>query len=147
MGLYATVPQNTYGYDDKISRYDKVNKAYSQVAAAVDYFSPSLYNYKTTDSLLWKKSAVYSIGACKKYNYPAKKILPYLTPEISINKTTSLLTYSEMMFRLQTLYDLGADGCLIWTSSGTRDNKGNKIYIDENEGWLKAVKDFIARHS
>ncbi|MEO6521541.1 MAG: hypothetical protein ABIN91_07685 [Mucilaginibacter sp.] len=147
IGLYATVPQNTYGYDDKISRYDKWNQAYAGVAAAVDYFSPSLYNYKNTNGEDWKKAAAYSIDACRKYGYPNKKIIPYVTPEVSNKGVTTLLNYDEMLFRLQTLYDLGADGCLIWTSSGTRDANGKKIYIDENSGWFKAVKDFATIHS
>jgi len=149
IGLYATVPQNTYGYDDKISRYDKWNKAYASVAAAVDYFSPSLYNYKNTDGNDWKKAAAYSIDACRKYGYLSKKIIPYITPEVTSKEKglTTLLTYDEMMFRLQTLYELGANGCLIWTSSSTRDANGKKLYIDENEGWFKAVKDFAIAHS
>lgn len=146
VGLYATVPQNTYGYDDEISRYDKFNKSYASVAAVVDYFSPSLYNYKNTDNTEWKKAATYSIEACKKYGYPAKKIVPYVTPEVIINGTKTMLSYDEMMFRLQTLYELGADGCLIWTSSSTRDANGKRIYVDENAGWLKAVRDFIVSH-
>jgi hypothetical protein len=149
IGLYATVPQNTYGYDDKISRYDKWNKAYAGVAAVVDYFSPSLYNYKNTDGNDWRKAAAYSIDACRQYGYPNKKIIPYITPEISNKEKggTAMLTYDEMLFRLQTLYELGADGCLIWTSSGTRDTNGKKPYINENEGWFKAVKDFADAHS
>jgi hypothetical protein len=149
VGLYATVPQNTYGYNDKISRYDQWNKAYSAVAAAVDYFSPSLYNYNNTDSVEWKKAAAYNIAACRKYGYPDKKILPYITPEVTHKEKglTTMLTFKEMLFRLQTLYDLGADGCLIWTSSGTRDANGKKLYINENEGWFKAVKDFAVAHT
>lgn len=146
LGLYATVPQNTYAYDANISRYDKVNKAYASVAAAVDYFSPSFYNYSGTDTVAWNKAAVYNMEACKKYNFPDKPILPYLTPEININGVKTMLTYDEMMNHLQTIYRLGASGCLIWTSSGMRDANGNKIYIDINSGWLKAVRDFMATH-
>jgi hypothetical protein len=149
VGLYATVPQNTYGYDEKISQYNKLNKAYAGVAAAVDYFSPSLYNYNSTGDVEWKKAAAYNIDACRKYGYTNKKILPYITPEVTNKEKglTTMLTYDKMLFRLQTLYDLGADGCLIWTSSSTRDANGKKLYIDENEGWFKAVKDFAAAHS
>lgn len=147
IGLYATVPQNTYGYEENISRYDKWNKAYAAVAAEVDVFSPSLYNYKNTNNEEWKKAAIYNIDACRKYGYPDKKILPYVTPEVTNKGVTTFLTYDEMMFRLQVLYDLGADGCLLWTSSGARDANGKKVYIDENEGWFKAVKDFALAHS
>lgn len=147
VGLYATVPQDTYGYPKDTAFYNRLNKAYSSVAAAVDYFSPSLYNYKTTDNQEWKKGVVFNLEACKKYGYPDKKILPYITPEVNVNNERRMLDYSEMMYRLQTLYDLGADGCLIWGSSGMRDAAGNRIIVNENEGWLKAVKDFLKQHS
>lgn len=145
IGLYATVPQNTYAYSENISRFDKVNKAYSKVAASVDYFSPSLYNYDI-DTVNWNKAATYNINACKKYNFPDKPILPYITPELNLKGVKRMLTYDEMMDHLQTLYRLGAKGVLLWTSSGKRDEQGEKIYVDVNNGWAKAVKDFIATH-
>jgi hypothetical protein len=143
VGLYATVPQNTYAYAPNISRYDKVNKAYAKVAAAVDYYSPSLYNYDI-DTVAWNKSAVYNMLACKKYGFTDKPIMPYITPEVNLKGEKRMLTYDEMMNHLQTLYSLGASGVLIWTSSGTRDAQGNRLYIDANSGWLKAVRDFMA---
>lgn len=146
IGLYATVPQNTYAYSENISRYDKINRAYSAVAAAVDYFSPSLYNYDA-DTVNWNKAAKYNMAACKKYGFPDKLMLPYITPEVNLKGVKRMLTYDEMMNHLQTLYNLGASGVLIWTSSATRDADGNKIYIDVNSGWLKAVRDFMASHS
>ncbi|MVN20467.1 hypothetical protein [Mucilaginibacter arboris] len=145
IGLYATVPPNTYAYSENISRFDKVNKAYSAVAASVDYFSPSLYNYDT-DTVNWNKAAIYNINACKKYNFPGKPILPYITPEVNHKGVKRMLTYDEMMGHLQMLYSLGAKGVLLWTSSGMRDEQGQKIYVDINTGWAKAVKDFIANH-
>lgn len=146
VGLYATVPQDTYGYPKDTSFYNRLNKAYAKVAAAVDYFSPSLYNYKTADSVEWKKGVIFNIAACRKYGYPYKKIIPYITPEIKIGGYTRLLNYDEMLYRLQTLYDQRADGCLIWGSSQTRDAQGHRFTADENDGWLKAVKDFIKQH-
>jgi len=143
VGLYATVPQDTYGYPKD---YSRLNKAYSKVAAVVDYFSPSLYNYKTADTAEWKKGAAFNIEACKKYGYPYKKIIPYITPEIKVDGHARLLNYDEMLYRLKTLYEQGADGCLLWGSSGARDDQGNRVVVDENDGWLKAVKDFIKQH-
>ncbi len=64
LGLYAAVPQNTYGYSPTIQSYDKFNKGYSGVAAKVDYFSPSLYNYNGVDSVAWKNMAAYNVQAC-----------------------------------------------------------------------------------
>jgi hypothetical protein len=146
LGLYATVPQNTYGYTSTIHNYDKYNKAYSSVAAKVDYFGPSLYNYNGVDSVAWKSAAAYNVSACTLYGFTSKRILPYITPEVTVNGVTTELSYNDMMLRLQYLYSLGANGCLVWTSSATRDASGNKIYVDVTTGWAKALVDFATSH-
>jgi hypothetical protein len=147
VGLYSSVPLNTYGYTSNIhAAYDKYNKGFASVASEVNYFSPSLYNYNGVDSVAWKNAAAYNVQACRLYGFTLKKIIPYITPEVTVNGVTTLLSYNDMMLRLQTLYNLGADGCIVWTSSGTRDASGNKIYVDVNSGWTKALKDFTAAH-
>ncbi|WP_345954264.1 hypothetical protein [Mucilaginibacter sp. PAMB04168] len=146
LGFYATVPQDTYGFPKDQQLYERLNKAYRPVAAVVDYYSPSLYNYKGVDSLDWYKAAVFNLEACHKYSFSGKQILPYITPEVWNGDQTTFLTYEQMWYRLKVLYDLGADGCLLWTSSKTRNPDGTKIFVDENAGWLKAVKDFIKQY-
>jgi hypothetical protein len=51
-----------------------------------------------------------------------------------------------MLTRLQTLYDLGADGCIVWASSGDRTLDGTMPVFDRNSGWGKALADFAAAH-
>lgn len=147
LGFYATVPQDTYGYPKDTSVYNRLNHAYGKVADAVDYYSPSLYNYKGADSLEWYKEAVYNIKACRKYGHPDKQIIPYISPEIWTDGKTTFLTYEQMMYRLEVLEQLGANGCFLWTSSKTRNPDGRKIYLDADTGWLKAVIDFAGRHA
>ncbi|MFZ2726068.1 MAG: hypothetical protein WAX77_07465 [Methylococcaceae bacterium] len=143
VGLYATVPQNTYGWQADINeRFDALNATYADVAASVDYFSPSLYNYHHQDNETWKQGAIYNIQASRRYS-PNKKVIPYITPEIyNPDKSTSWLSYEEMLFRLNTLLELGADGCIIWTSSQTHDDQGNPPVFDPDNGWSKAIVDF-----
>jgi hypothetical protein len=145
VGLYATVPQNTYGWkSERRSSYDKLNNNYADVAIAVDYFSPSLYNYSFGDFEAWKEAASYNIQAAHKYS-SSKKVLPYITPEVRKGGGgTRWLSYDEMMQRLVTLKALGADGCIIWASSRTRDSAGAPPTLDPGVGWLKAVVDFGA---
>jgi hypothetical protein len=147
VGFYATVPQNTYGWrEDKQKSYDDLNSKYAVLAEAVDYFSPSLYNYSKGDFAAWEKSARYNISAARKYS-STKKVLPYITPEVSENGATRWLSYDEMMSRLEALKSLGADGCIVWTSSQTRDASGNAPVLDPSTGWLKAVSDFGKKNS
>lgn len=142
IGLYATVPQNTYGWKSKKREsYESLNSKYADVAEAVDYFSPSLYNYSRDDFASWRESARYNISAAKKYS-STKKVFPYITPEVSENGATRWLTYDEMMQRLEGLRSLGADGCIVWASSQTRDSAGKPPILDPSNGWLKAVSDF-----
>lgn len=142
VGLYATVPQNTYGWkSERRGSYDSLNNKYADVAKAVDYFSPSLYNYSFDDFESWKEAARYNIKAARKYS-SSKKVLPYITPEVSERGSTRWLSYDEMMQRLITLKTLGADGCIIWASSRARDSVGAQPKLDPGVGWLKAVVDF-----
>ncbi|MBA1193710.1 hypothetical protein G7007_12690 [Pseudomonas entomophila] len=142
LGLYATVPQNTYKWDSsKIEFYEKMNRQYIDVAQEVDYFSPSLYNYSGRDFSSWLEGAKYNIAAAKKYSL-TKKVLPYITPEVSNNGITSWLSYDEMLMRLKALESLGADGCIIWGSSQSRDTSGARPSLNPYSGWFKAILDF-----
>lgn len=142
LGLYATVPQNTYSWQaDKKDQYDQLNSKYASVADAVDYFSPSLYNYSKDDYAAWFDGAKYNIEAAKKYS-KVKKVIPYITPEIWEDGYTRWLSYDEMKKRLQALKQLGADGCIVWTSSRSRSLTGEKPTLDPGFGWLKAVTEF-----
>jgi len=142
VGLYSTVPQNTYVWrEEKRGPYDRQNEKYAAVADAVDYFSPSLYNYSLTDFVSWKEGAKYNIEAARKYS-KTKKILPYVTPEVEDNGMARWLSYDEMMSRLEVLKSLGADGCILWASSRSRESSGKRPVLDPSAGWLKAVVDF-----
>lgn len=142
VGLYATVPQNTYIWsEEKRAFYDNLNAKYADVAKAVDYFSPSLYNYSGDDFSSWKSNASYNIAAAKKYD-SHKKIIPFITPEVQLHGTIRLLDYDEMKARLAALRNLGADGCIIWGSSRSRTGTGSRPTLDPKSGWLRAVMDF-----
>lgn len=145
IGLYATVPQNTYAWSQaKVKQYDEINDRYSKVAAEVDYLSPSLYNYNGADFEQWLEGAKYNIEAARKYS-TSKKIYPYITPEVRDGGATRWLSYGEMAERLQALRALGADGCIVWASSRSRDSSGEAPVLDPAKGWLKAVADAAGR--
>ena len=57
-----------------------------------------------------------------------------------------MLTEAEMRTRLQTLYDLGADGCIVWASSNDRTLDGKAPVFDRDSGWGKALADFAQEH-
>jgi hypothetical protein len=150
VGVYATAPQNTYAWNPGISHYDSLNARYRPVAALVDFLSPVLYNYNGDNTDLWKKAAIYNLDAAQKYG-TGKPVYPYISPVFDIEKNETgkprrfiqLLDEKAMRDRLQTLYDLGASGCIIWASSQSRTADGQKPVFDSDKGWGKAVIAFI----
>jgi hypothetical protein len=153
-GVYATAPQNTYAWNANIGRFDALNEKYAPIAQQVDFLSPVLYNYEGGDTEAWKQAAVYNMKAAQKYG-TGKPILPYLGIVVRLKDGTDdasqkgrpmrMLTEEEMLVRLQTLYDLGADGCIVWASSGDRLD-GSLPAFDRNSGWGKALADFARAH-
>jgi hypothetical protein len=154
-GVYATAPQNTYAWKPDISHFDALNEKYQSIAQQVDFLSPVLYNYAGADLETWQRAAVYNMAAAKKYE-TGKPIYPYISPVIHLQATSKddkgqhgsirTLTEAEMLVRLQTLYQLGADGCIVWASSGDRTEDGQAPVFDRNSGWGKALADFAAKH-
>ena len=149
VGLYSEVPQNTYGFANTTAAvHDKLNPQYAEVAALVDYYSPSLYNYHYDGSpggdQLWARAVAYAIHACRQLdsiNHSYKPILPYITPAwTDVDKTARYLSYEQMVFRLQTLRRLGANGCILWLSSSAKEpGSSEPLVLDPNRGWLKAA--------
>ncbi|MBB6104208.1 hypothetical protein F4827_004067 [Paraburkholderia bannensis] len=154
VGLYAEVPQNTFGWSAATTAtYDALNAQYASVAALVDYYSPSLYNYgydgTATGDANWNSAAVYAVGQSHAFdtlNGTSKKVLPYITPVWTDSRSVSeFLSYDQMMYRLKALRTAGADGCILWISSGQIDpSTGKLLVIDTSSGWFKAVLDFMA---
>lgn len=145
VGIYAVLPQNTYGGNRlnplKAVLYQKLNQQYKAVADLVDFISPSLYNYDGQDLEAWKKSALFSMQESKKFA-KGKPIIPYITATYSktgkeINKFS--LTEEEMQSRLDYLKSLGAKGVIVWQSSGERDVNGKFPSTNFEKGWGKAL--------
>jgi len=150
-GVYATAPQNTYGWRGNAMIYDLLNPKYHQVADKVDFLSPVLYNYTGKDIEKWKKSAKYNIDAAKQYG-TGKPIVPYITPTYFPEKIpagsdsrvpVTYLTEQEMRDRIAFLKENGASGCIIWASSREVDGDGNPPVFDEKQGWGKAVVEML----
>ncbi|WP_322044743.1 Ig-like domain-containing protein [Paraburkholderia sp. J67] len=154
VGLYAEVPQNTFGWSATTTQtYDTLNAKYAAVAALVDYYSPSLYNYgydgTATGDANWNNAAIYAIDQSHAFdtlNGTTKNVLPYITPVWTDSSGASqLLTYDQMLYRLKALRAAGADGCVLWISSGQKDPAtGQLLVIDTTAGWFKAVLDFMS---
>lgn len=150
VGVYATAPQNTYGWRNNSLIYDALNPAYAPVAEKVDFLSPVLYNYTEKDIEKWKKSARYNLDAAKGYN-TGKPIIPYISPthfppkipnELNSPVKVEHLTEDEMRERIRFLRDNGAAGCIVWASSRERDLAGKPVVFDAESGWGKVLVEY-----
>ena len=153
IGLYATIPQNTYGRLSSDSAYNKLNSSSKNLIFLVDFISPSLYNYDKNDFTKWWLNAQYTMNAAKKYSMN-KPIIPYISPIIRLSSLSTIknghvvreLSEEEMTKRLDTLYSMGASGCIIWASSQDRTQNGQVPQFNPQNGWGKAVVTFIKTH-
>lgn len=153
VGIYGTIPQNTYSWKPTISTYDRLNDQYMSLVNLVDFLSPVLYNYDGNNFSAWLKSAKYNINAAKQYA-SKKPIIPFISPIIRVGETKLVkkghlveeLDEIAMRERLQALYALGASGCIIWASSQDRTKDGQIPSFDPNNAWGKAVVEFIKTH-
>lgn len=154
VGIYATIPQNTYGIKPDDASYKQLNKQYERLIDRVDYISPSLYNYEKIDFKIWSANTKFILKTAKKYPN-AKPIIPYISPIIRLGASSKArnghlvieLSEKEMTKRLEALYALGASGCIIWASSQDRDASGQRLKFNPTQGFGKAVVMFIRNHS
>lgn len=154
VGIYAVMPQNTYGWKPNRHVYDQLNAQYKVLINDVDFISPSLYNYNGHNLKAWELSARDQFQAAHKY-FKGKPIIPYISPIYRIGKFVKIkngtlvevLDEKAMAARLKLLYALGASGCIIWASSQDREANGQIPTFSPNKAWGKAIVEFIKLHS
>ena len=150
VGIYSTIPQNTYGVKPTSLVYEKLNHPYDSLIHDVNFISPSLYNYDGPEVNNWLENARFNIELAKKYT-PSKRIIPYISPIVRLGPSNKAingnlveeLSENEMTQRLTALYNLGASGCIIWASSQDRTRDGQIPQFYPDKGWGKAVVKFI----
>ncbi len=158
-GVYGTAPQDSFAWDPtaadlKVTDYNKLNGLYKKIPQLVDFISPVLYNYEGPHTKAWMRAAAYNMAIAKAYK-TGKPIIPYIEDAIVLHQSqwkgkgtipVRMLTEAEMNTRLQTLYDLGASGCIVWASTRFRTADGKAPVFDRNSGWGKALADFAQAH-
>lgn len=156
VGVYSLFPLNSYGgknLDDKQkNKLITLNKQYEIIADKIDFISPVFYFYDDEDFEAWKKSVDFnltqSLIIAKKYNL---KIYPYITNSFRVSKidpqtgtwVTKALSKKQMFTVLRYLKEKGADGAIIWTGSGVKDQRGEIPIIKFKDPWFKGVQKFI----
>lgn len=156
VGVYSLFPLNTYGgknlNDEQKNKLIELNKQYEIIADKIDFISPVFYFYDNEDLDAWKKSVDFnlaqSLSLAKKYNL---KIYPYITNSFRVSdidpKTgtwvTKALSKKQMFNVLNYLKEKGADGAIIWTGSGVKDQYDQIPIIKFNDPWFQGLKEFL----
>lgn len=150
VGIYSTIPPNTYGQHAKFLTYEKLNKNYASLIHTVDFISPSLYNYELNNAKLWQRNAAFNFKMTQDYTL-TKPVIPYISPIVRLGPSNDAkngnlvdeLSEEDMALRLKTLQRLGAAGCIIWASSQDRTADGRIPQFNPDKGWGRAVVEFI----
>ncbi|WP_353171584.1 hypothetical protein [Acinetobacter rudis] len=156
VGVYSLFPVNSYGgkklTDEQKNKFIELNKQYEIIADKIDFISPVFYFYDNEDLSAWKKSVDFnltqSLSIAKKYNL---KIYPYITNSFRVSENdpktgawvTQALTKKQMYKVLSYLKEKGADGAILWTSSGVKDLQGHPPVIQFKAPWFQGVQKFI----
>lgn len=152
VGVYGILPQDIAS--EKLNKnteieYTQLNKQYEGIATKVDFISPVIYNNSFNNFYEWKKRTEYHLSEAKKYATKYNlKIIPYfsssyLDKNFSKNRIIKPLSEQEMKQRLAYIKSKDVDGIIIWdTSIGILEN-GAKPIFDANQGFGKAIIEFI----
>ena len=133
VGMYATLPQNIYGWDYAqkygLENYKKLNDKYKELLPLVDHLSPVMYNYGRDYYIYWwAKSARWLITESRRLD-PSKPIIPYISSDVCLNKECTIikqLSSKQLSYRIRYLKRMGCAGVVIWASSMTRLEDGSK---------------------
>lgn len=153
VGVYALLPQNTYGgkkLDEKQKeKYILLNQEYETLAKKVDFLSPVFYFYDGKDMDLWKKAVDFNMMEAQKYAKKYQlKIYPYIANSFKLSTKKPIkivqLDNKQMLSMLDYLNSKGADGAIIWASSETVEDDGNKptLGLSENS-WEHGIFQFM----
>ncbi len=108
----------------------------AKLAAAVDAFFPSMYTFDGNRDR-WKARAQTLLRQAHAIA-PGKPVYLYVWPQLHGGKH-DVLPADQWTFEMETARDLGADGVVLWSSSGKMSPPW-----DEAAPWWTATKSFIA---
>ncbi len=144
-GYYGCVPLRDYwapAKDDPelLKKWKEANDFLKPLADSLDVICPSLYTF-FPDRVGWVKYAKANIEEAKRIAN-GKPVYAYLWPKYHISNETDAKKFIEGDFwklQLETVYDSGIAGVIIWDSRLTVNNKDDSVWNPDREWWKETV--------
>lgn len=149
-GYYGCVPLRDYWSPVKnkpelIKKWKEANDYLKPLADSVDVICPSLYAFYN-DYDAWVKYAKANIEEAKRLAN-GKPVYAFLWPKYHNSNKESGKKFIEKEFwklQLETVYNSGIDGVIIWDSSMVTNNPEDKVWDPSREWWKETVS-FLKR--
>lgn len=149
-GYYACVPLRDYwapvhNKPGSMDAWKKANDYLKPLADSVDVICPSIYTFfnKPSD---WVKYAKANIAEAKRLAN-GKPVYVYLWPKYHVSNGKLKKKFIDGDFwklQLETVYNSGVDGIIIWDSWRVTASPEDKIWNPERAWWKETVK-FLER--
>ncbi|MFA7231208.1 MAG: hypothetical protein WC071_08045, partial [Victivallaceae bacterium] len=149
-GYYACVPLREYwtpvkNNPEKMKQWHEANDYLKPLADSVDVICPSLYAFYA-DHDGWVKYAKANIAEAKRLAN-GKPVYAYLWPKYHNSNKESGKKFIDGNFwklQLETVYNSGIDGVIIWDSPLVVNNPADKVWNPNREWWKETVS-FLKR--
>ena len=145
-GYYACIPLRDYwspvhNKPGQMETWKKANDFLKPLVDSVDVLCPSLYAF-FPDREAWVKYAKANIAEAKRLAND-KPVYAYLWPKYHISNKKDGKKFIEGDFwklQLETIYNSGVDGIIIWDSPRVVNNPKDKVWDPKREWWQETVK-------
>ena len=149
-GYYSCIPLRDYwsavrNDPKRMKAWQKANDYLKPLADSVDVLCPSLYAFYP-DRDKWVRYAKANIAEAKRLA-KGKPVYAYLWPKYHNSNKKDGKSFIEGDFwklQLETVYNSGIDGVIIWDSRRVVNNKKDSTW-DPNRAWWKETVSFVKR--
>lgn len=142
VGYYALVPIADYwnatsSDPAKVAAWKAANDRLQPLIDDVDALFPSIYTFYPNDVEGWVMFAEANIEEAKRLAR-GKPVYPFIWPQYHPSEPVGgqYVSYEYWKRQLETVKNAGVDGVIIWG--------GYQTPWDENQGWWRATKEFMA---
>lgn len=145
-GYYGCIPLRDYWSpvhkkQGEMEAWKKANDYLKPLVDSVDVLCPSLYAFYP-DRAAWVTYAKANIAEAKRIA-KGKPIYAFLWPKYHSSNKKDGKKFIEGDFwklQLETIYNSGIDGIIIWDSPRQVNNPKDKVWDPERQWWLETVK-------
>lgn len=146
IGFYGGVPENRWAWNNistpaQFQTWQLANDQLAPIVPRFQFFGPDLYNYgNSIDSVTWRQYAQANLNEIRRYN-SGKPVYAFFCPQYGKGQ---FVPYATWQYELSTVYDMGYDGVIIWSSNLDSASHVIDFPTATQKGWWQATEDFIA---